>query len=162
MGRKFSTTTPASHPVCPAPLSFTSFTSSISFTSYCLRTLWHAPKLNSFPFNGFRTLCRKTPGVGGRIAMLNSPSRAKWPPSLRGNSSFVFFTTDNCSRTTARFPVLLGLRRRIRGRFSRTFGPGDRGEGLHVESFVVRIPRHYAALESLHKQEPRSKVRFHV
>src|SRR6266481_6327878 len=100
--------------------------------------------------------------VGERVSMLNSPSRAKWPPSLRGNSSFVFFTTDNCSRTTARFPVLLGLRRRIRGRFSRTFGLGDGGKRLHVESLVVRVARYHAALESLHKQEPRSKVRFHV
>ena len=30
-----------------------------------LRTLLHSPKLNSFIFNRFRTLCQKTPGVGG-------------------------------------------------------------------------------------------------
>jgi len=64
-------------------------------------------KTQLFSFQWFpHSLPQNTRG-GGRVAMLNSPSRAKWPPSLRGNSSFVFFTTDNCSRTTVRFPVLL-------------------------------------------------------
>ena len=36
----------------------------ISFLFTLLRTLWHAPKLNSFLFNRFGTLCPKTPGVG--------------------------------------------------------------------------------------------------
>src|SRR6266849_9467788 len=36
----------------------------IPFLFTLLRTLWHAPKLNSFLFNGFRTLCPETPGVG--------------------------------------------------------------------------------------------------
>src|SRR5260370_37858105 len=37
----------------------------IPFLFTLLRTLWHAPKLNSFFSNDFRTLCRETPGGGG-------------------------------------------------------------------------------------------------
>src|SRR6266436_7050856 len=37
----------------------------IPFLFTLLRTLWHAPKLNSFLFNDFRTLCRETPRGGG-------------------------------------------------------------------------------------------------
>src|SRR5260370_32080091 len=78
--------------------------------------------------------------------MLNSPACAPCSQCLSGKP---------CC-------VLLGLRWRIRGRFSRPFGPSDRGEGLHVESFVVRIPRHHAGFDSFHQQEAHSNVRLHI
>src|SRR5439155_22342729 len=39
--------------------------SPIPFPFNFLRTLLHAVKINSLLFNRFRTLCQKTPGVGG-------------------------------------------------------------------------------------------------
>src|SRR5258708_29306078 len=63
---------PSSQSVSLLPLSLYILTSlllcplfrAIPFLFTLLRTLWHAPKLNSFLFNGFRTLCPETPGVG--------------------------------------------------------------------------------------------------
>ena len=56
---------PSSQSVSLLPLSLYVLTSlpNYPFLFTLLRTLWHAPKLNSFFFNGFRTLCPETPGV---------------------------------------------------------------------------------------------------
>src|SRR6266849_8224375 len=126
---------PASVPRCVGAIPF-------PFT--LLRTLWHAPKLNSFIFNRFRTLCAKTPG--GRVSMLNSPSCAPCSQCLSGKP---------CC-------VLLGLRWRIRGRLSRPLGLCDRGEGLHVEFLVVRVVRHHAGFASFLQQEAHPNVRLHI
>src|SRR5882762_5690645 len=53
----------------------------IPFLFTLLRTLWHAPKLDSFLFNDFRTLCRETPGVGVPTLFVKGFSPA--PPHLR-------------------------------------------------------------------------------
>src|SRR5882757_8233908 len=127
---------PANVPTCLGP---------IPFPFKLLRTLLHAQKLNSFFSIGSALFAQKHPG-GGRVSMWNSPSCGPRSQCLSGKL---------CC-------VLLGLRWRICGRFSRPPRFCDRGEGLHVESFVVRVACHHAALESLHEQEPRSKVRFQI
>src|SRR6266853_1723123 len=53
----------------------------IPFLFTLLRTLWHAPKLNSFLFNDFRTLCRETPRV--RVPTLFVKGFSPTPPHLR-------------------------------------------------------------------------------
>src|SRR5258708_39903369 len=57
---------------------------------------------------------------------------------------------------------LLGLRRRVRGRLSRPFRLGDRGECLHVEFLVVPISLHHVPFHPLPHQSPHTEVRFHV
>src|SRR2546422_5007436 len=63
---------------------------------------------------------------------------------------------------TVNFQHPLGLRRRVRGRLSRTLGLGDRGERLNVEFLVVPIPRHDAGLDPFHQQKAHANVRFHI
>ena len=47
-----------------------------SFFFTLLRTLWHAPKLNSFVFNRFRTLCPKKARGGGIPSLPQSATSA--------------------------------------------------------------------------------------
>src|SRR5260370_189790 len=55
---------------------------------------------------------------------------------------------------------LLGLRRRVRGRLSRPFRLGDRGECLHVEFLVVPISRHHPAFQPLPHHTPPPQLPF--
>ena len=73
MGREFSTPSPPQISICESSpfflfiylLSLVLYPlPSYPFSFHTLAHSWHAPKLNSFLFNGFRTLCPETPGVG--------------------------------------------------------------------------------------------------
>src|SRR5216684_6387680 len=82
---------PSSQPVSLLPLSLYVLTSlllyplfrAIPFLFTLLRTLWHAPKLNSFLFNGFRTLCPETPGVGVPTPFVKGFNASPPPASFR-------------------------------------------------------------------------------
>src|SRR5260370_13803928 len=82
-------TLPARWPCCLH--SFTSFTSSISFTSCCLHTLLQKPKSQPFCFHAIPHSFTKTPGVGGTASHARSAFREVRPPFQRGKNE-----TANC------------------------------------------------------------------
>src|SRR6266403_561495 len=77
----------------------------IPFVFKLLRTLWHGEKRNSFLFSRFRTLCQKTPGVGGGCRLLISQVSSQHARRCCANLSYYSVSVNSAiSATSALIP----------------------------------------------------------